>query len=453
MLRPLRSVVPSLRRASLSVSFVPTANVYEHEAEIFAQKEAELAVPDPPDMSDIPSLYTDMVNPEDVQDLFMQPNFQDLVVTSLAPNCPISGSPGYKLLSNSEIRDGNLRFARVADQWFHRFNKSIGTLEPLNETDFPLKYLVLVKQNRYKYPVDESVLESPESIANYLENTPSEQESEEMRPLIRLLYAKGTHLNWVYEYLLDHLEEITPDLALQILPIFLSVSSQTPTDLEARFLAGLLSRTPPSTYESLLIAPTEADKWARACATAGEITTARNLLSGLVRRRKAPLLKTFDVFIGSYGRMAQSQEYSREKVYGDLSPLKAVFFHHGITSVLLPFALEVVDNLYDLHNLIKLVHALSADLLGKFSVEIMARLHHIQREQKTSPIILCVQSTNLANLVITGGSLPPAMLPKFQQYLGDAGVQADLGQFLEMGAETTAPLDEEVQEPNVAVTV
>lgn len=394
-----RRISPS---RSKSVSFAPTSSLYDFETQLLSHEEDEAAIPDPPSFTQTPKLFSDMVRPSDVCDLVMRPTFTDVVVTALAKNCSVAANDTYAVVSRSSIRGTDLRFANVAASWLDEVNHNILDLAPLPKDDRVLTYNNGPKSklvaNQFSPEVTESY-ESLELFYKFFVDTPEKNVTIETVTQYLLTQVNDHHYQWVVEYLTQNVDMLNPfvlnDFVAVLLQDLVASASVEKVELFDTFLNESLLKASPQLLEEL--PPATLDQLAYITASSSNLQTANKALALLCQNyRLVAAPATFDLFVARYSKLANQQNFSREQVLRDLSPLKPVFFHYGLSPNSLKLLLHhVVDSVFELSHLVQLVREKSPRLFAQFGGDLLDRLDQLQRKTGHSELVKRVQRANL----------------------------------------------------------
>lgn len=428
--RPLRQsgsvVTVATRCASLSFSFIPTGSIHDFELELFSHQENESAIPDPPDFSNHPRLYSDIVSPADVCDLVLRPTFEDVAVTSLATGCPVSGKPTYQVVSTSSISNTNLLFAGVASSWLSQLSLEIYDLSALPKNDHTLSYANQSKSKLIANQFNQQVLESYENIEsfyNFFVNMP--ESTITIEDVTRhLLEHSGTEsYKLVTQYLAKNVHLLNPFVLNEFVAILLEDLSASPSVEKVELFDSFVNDSLVASVPNLLqdLPPSTLDQLAYITASASSLKTSAKALTLLCRNhRLAPALPTFELYMSRYCKLATQQQFSKEQVLRDLAPMKPIIFHYGLTPSSLKLILATVaDNSYDLSHIVRLVQDRNATLLNDHGSEIMNKLREIQTTSSDSPMIKAVQAANLARAIITSTLASPQLEKEVSNILSE----------------------------------
>lgn len=417
------------RHSSLPVSFIPTGSIHDFESELLSKQENESAIPDPPEFSNSKKLYSDIVRPTDVCDLVLRPAFEDVVVTSLATNCPLSGKDSYSVVSASSITSTKLLFANLAASWLDQLNLDILDLSSLPLSEHGLKYNNSAKSKLIANQYSPQVVESYENLENFYKffiDYPDNTITIENVTQQILSECGAAHYKLIIQYLTRNVHSLNPfainDFVAILLDDLVSSASVEKVELFDSFLNESLVVSVPLLLEDL--PPSTLDCLAYITASSSDLYTARKTLMLLCRNyRIAPAKATFDLYMARYSKLAIQQEFTKDQILRDLSLLKPIIFHYGLTPNSFKLILTlVVDNTYDLSHLVKLVKETSGHLLGAHSLEILNKLRDIQESTTDSTMVKAVQATNLAREIVSFGSPSPQVQMEVTRFLSEFGV-------------------------------
>lgn len=395
-----------------SFSFTPNSDIFNLEDHERLQKMNEAAVPSKPDLSLVAPLYTEMTYPKDVLDLFFRPTFEDIAVTCLAKDSQLLGDSSYSLKSKSPVSQTKFLFAQLTTEWLDQINAQIYPLSEIlsNASDLTYKstareeaireqFVILVLQNYDNLDAFYQQFLASESgndvtLENITQFLLSKVETAEQYLLVMKFLANNTHL----------INTLTSkDFIAYILDDLLRSTSVEKVDGFSLFLSEHMIEFQPNVLDEL--APKTLNNLAYVTSASSDLSTAIKTMSLLVKHHQtSPLKATFDLFISRYCKLAQGQNFSKDKILEDLACLKVVFFHRGLDSNSLKLFLnKLVDNVHDLWHCIALTRAKSPELLSEFAADIVGKLQSVQNGSQTSNIVKRVQLMQLVKTLYQSG--------------------------------------------------
>lgn len=407
--------LPRLRlhaRLAHSLSFTPTGSIDQFEVQR-SPEEINAAIPDPPDLSSSKRLYQDIVRPSDVCDLVIQPAFEDVAVTSLAAGCPLSGKDSYEVVSKSSVSSSRLLFANMASSWLDQLGLDIFELSALPQADSTLTYTNSSKSKLIANQFSEQVMQLHETIEeffNFFIDTPSSTITIESITQYLLSQASVADYKLIIHYLTKNAHLLNPfvmnDFVAVVLEDLYASSSVEKVELFDSFLNDSLVVSVPHLLEEL--PPATLDRLAYITASSSDLSTSNRALTLLCRNyRLAPAQKTYELYLARYSKLAANQQFSKRQVLRDLSSLKPIVFHYGLTPASLRLLVSRMDNTYELSHLVTLVRNTTPKLLGEHGVEILQQLREIQRATQVSDVVANVQATNLGHQIVEFGAPSP----------------------------------------------
>lgn len=427
---PRGGLISGLRflRSSHSLSFTPTGSLGHFELER-SPEEINDAIPNPPDLSLTKRLYEDIVRPSDVCDLLIRPAFEDVAVTSLALGCPLSGKDGYQVVSKSSVGGSKLLFANLASSWLNKLNLDIFELSELPQSDSTLTYTHSSKNKLIANQFSDDVLQQYDSLENFYTffiDTPNSNITIETITQFLLTKASVDGYTMIIQYLTKNAHLLNPfvmnDFVAILLDDLFASASVEKVEIFDTFLNTTLVVSVPQLLEDL--PPVTLDRLAYITAASSDLSTSNKALTLLCRNyRVAPAQKTFELYMARYTKLATQQQFTKNQILRDISSLKSIVFHYGMTTSLLKLVLSnVVDNTYDLSHLVKLVKDTTPQLLGEHGLEIMHKLREIQKATEVSELVASVQATNLGHQIVEyGGASPKVKLELMEMLTGKNG--------------------------------
>lgn len=406
-----------------SFSFIPTANVSEFESLERTSRENDAAVPPRPDFSHRQRIYNDIVSPKDVCDVVLKPAFEDVLVTSLARNSPVSGNLKYQLVTKGSVKSTNLMFAKLTAEWMADLNKQNPELKEY-EAPQTMSYKNTAKEKTVAEKYTAHVLSDYASVHQFYLEFDSDISIEN---ITLFLLTKSDSVQ-TYKHIMKHVganvHMLSPFALGDFLGVLLddlnSANSFEKVDVFDTFFNGSLLATYNDALRGLSV-PT-LDKLAYVLSSLLDLSTARDILAILVEiHRLAPRRATFELFTSRYSKAVGSK--TKEEILVDLAPLKPIFFHHGLDSTSFRLLLSrTIDNVYDLSHFVKLVASTSPHLLQEHGLELVERLAQVQ---EGSNLIKAVQIRQLhKTLADNGCSISGETKARLDHMYGELGVQS-----------------------------
>lgn len=342
-----------------------------------------------------------MVRPSDVCDLVVKPDVNDAIITSLAKECPISGSDNYKIVSRSLISDKKLNFANLAIQWLEELDLNIFQLSPLPRDDHMLSYSNTTKSKLVANQFSPKVVENFDNLNEFYKffvDMPENNITIEIVTQYLLTQTDTSQYKMVMEYLTQNAELLNPfvlnDFVAVLLRDLMSSSSVEKVEMFDAFLNECLLNVYPQLLEE--VPPVTLDQLAYITASLSNLQTANKALTLLCQNyRLAAAPATFNLYMTRYNKLAALQNFTREQILLDLSNLKPVLFHYKLSLVSTKLILhQVVDSPYELSHLVKFMRETPA-LLAQFGEELEKKLEEVQEKSGDSELVRKVQLANL----------------------------------------------------------
>lgn len=405
---------------SPSISFVPTAKVPEYESLKRKLQENEAAVPDRPQF-DREKLFVDMVKPQDVCDLVLNPAFEDILITSLAKKSPVSGHADYKLTLRSDVKGSTLLFANLVVEWMKQLQEQNPTLKAPANFDQGIKFASAPHAAGIIEKYNGTSLDSYTKIEQFYNELASQASIEDVTLFLLENIKTSEEYGHISSYLQANVHRLGAfslgEFVGELLDDILQVNLLMKAEYFERFFVELAASYP-DLLESLDV-PT-LDKLACVLSSLGSLATSKDILLILVTKHKtAPSRATFDLFISRYMKAAEAK--SKQDILLDLGLLKPIFFYHGLDANSFRFLLTyAIDNIYDLSHFVKLVKSTSAHLLPTHGVELLRKAHAVQASSE-SALVRAVQITQLAKTV-AGDEPNGDVTAVLSQILTDLGI-------------------------------
>lgn len=398
-----------LQKRFNSFSFIPNSDVFAYEEKKLSREIDDSVLPKMPDVSLIPKLYTDMVDPRDVVDLFIRPKFEDVVVTALAKDSPLFGDPTYSLLSRSHVNGSKFLFASLTTEWMDIFRSGIKQLSEITPEKTILSYNSKSREATIHEQFHSLVLHDYTSLSSFYEKLLANDDITLENVTHFLLHHIQTLQDYqlIMKYLSNNIHAIntfaSKDFVTVLLDDLLRSISVERVDVFSELFTNYLLAFQPNLLKEL--SPTTLDRLAYVMSASSDLSTAIEAMVTLINvHENAPLKPTFELFMSRYCKLAYSQDYSKSQILNDLGNLKSIFFHRGLdTNAFKLFLNAAVNNVHDLSHLLSLVEEKSPGLLNDHAPAIFERLQSIHQEDHSSKLIKAVQVTQLAKIMINNG--------------------------------------------------
>lgn len=389
-------------------------------------------VPTKPEFAPELKIFKEIVRPNDVCNPFLLPDFNDVVITALAKDCPISGKPGYSVTSKSQITDTKLVFADTVIEWMDDIIKDIPLLLPIPDSSLEMRYSETdrdqslnklytdnvwgeetVKVERHNGFIEElsqidrffekAALQgiSHERAAAYLLSrarddkefkTLMENIQSDDSLLVFSTYFASKAVENVFNNYSTERGHIFRDFFIKRLKYFASKSQDT---------AELVNDAAVLELEPLVL-----DKLvyiiSSASTSAEHLIISKTALFSLTHKyRYAPLLLLFKLFLSSYCKFTT---IPKDQILEELTALKACFVSVPIPDDFFTFYLKnAIDSTYDLSHFLKVVSRNSPDTVTNNARKIFARLKKIQAEEEISDLIARIQLAQVGKLLLDAG--------------------------------------------------
>lgn len=400
-IRPYGLFKLSFIRSYTKFSFIPNPQMAPHETEILDSK-----VPDMPDVSKGPRLYTDMIRPDDVCDLVLRPNFNDIIITALADGAPFTGDPKYKLTSKSTVSGSKFLFANITARWIDDFNELLPNLQPIPEQKMLASFMTETKRLVLDKKFTPEVISSSGDLQIFIEAVKLDVGLEST---VEYLLSQPLVISNISKYalIMDYLTHNVGSLSRQNLPDFVDylirdaescATSEKASIIDLFVTDSVLTLFPDVIKE---LSPSAVNSLAGFALHDHNTEAAKLFFKSLIDTHKmAPLKETFKHFISIYSSIARQKEKNKERILKDLTCLKPIMFHYGLDANSFELLLSrVIDNSYDLAQFVRLA-LLSPELLGDYAEHILLRLHHIHKQSGQSQIAKAVETTQFVRLLL-----------------------------------------------------
>lgn len=399
-----RALPRAFRGLSLASNpFTPNSDYSYFQLDKQTLEDDIVAVPPPPRPQPEQSLYSDIVKPQDTCDLFFKPDINDIVVTSLAKSCAIHGDSLYKVVSKSTVDDSNFIFANIAIRWMNDFKAGIYPLADVSDRKPTLSYTNVAQETLMRKMFNDNVVASAPAMSSFFTQATEQKISLDSATKFLLPRLKSaTEYGLLIDHLNSHYLELNPRMSKDLLSLMLDdlASSATLervekfeeffTDKVMLLKPNLLTELDPSTLAQLAYVTT----------FSSTLSTSSQALSIMVQTHKAaPPKAVYELFMSRYRKFAMKEEYSRETILKDLSPLKSIMHHYGVSLGSFDFLMKyTVEDLRDLSNFVKFAKQTSRDVLSQREKDVMAKLVSLQLKQDISSVLRELQQSQISRL-------------------------------------------------------
>lgn len=418
------------RRHSSNFSFVPTPEMKHRPSE-----EVEASVPDMPDVSKGPRLYSEMIRPENVCDVLLRPSFNDIIITALADGASFTGDKNYKLTSKTSINSSQFLFANIATKWIDDFNSLLIELQEIPKNKFPLTFLSGSKTEAMNEKFDPKSVNSLHEVEAFVRSVMPEYSLESVIEFLLTSKAFSSDVA-KYSLVIEYLTHNVSSLSRQQLPDFLDCitrnAEQSSVREKATQVDSFVSDSILSVYPDVLneLNPETLDRLAAFATYTQDLEAAKKALTILAHEHKlAPRKDTFKQFIAVYSKSARQNELTKEQILKDLTCIKPIFFYYGLDADSFELLLSrVINNSYDLAQFVRLaLIENSAELLSEYAEHILLRLHHIHKSSSRPRIVKAVETTQFVRLLIHdyGVNMSERLKAVLQMMSQEYGVQFD----------------------------
>lgn len=423
-----------IRRSSLFFTPRTQINTGFSDADgSFAEKTlASENVPTKPEFAPELKIFKEIVRPDDVCNPFLLPSFNDVVISALAKDSPISGKRDYSITSKSSISDTKLMFADTVIEWMDDIVQNIPVLLSIPDSSLVMRYAETDRDLSLNKLFSEDVW-SKKTVQIERPNGSVEKLSA-MNIFFEKAAQQGVSFERAAAYLLSRARD-DKDFKFLIqniqsndnLLVFLSYfASKLTEDVFNNFSAergqifkeyfmNRLKYYAPDTQDTselvknaavLELEPLVLDKLvytiSSVSTSADHLAISKAALLTLMRQYKyAPLLLLFKMFLSSYCKYSS---VPRDQIIEELTPLKGCFISVPIPEDFVIFYLKnVIDSTYDLSHFLKVVSKNSPNTIKNCAKEIIERLRKIQAEEEVSDLLARVQLVEVGKLLLDAG--------------------------------------------------
>lgn len=418
------------------LQFTPNEVMHNIDSSKLTQAEIDRVIPKRPDYSHLPKYHHEMLSPEYIADIVVRPTFNDVVVTALAKDSPFSGNPSYRFVSQTSSfseQTVSLHFANMVAKWVDVFNDQIMPLSSLGEEqaleftnaertaviegallqfqaernlyDENTLWAFFAKFGVFKAKKDLDLTDrkkvSFDNIAEHLFRTT--EVAEDIRNFKALLAFVEKHIGLCTN---DGLERILTTLIKHLHGSRDQNASQLHA-FDAFFNHAVVEVYP---HISSKLSPHVLDRLAQIFTSSSNLKEANAILVILSKQKKtAPSKDTFESYLAEYAKLVDTsspKKYRKEKILQELHKLKPVFFHHGLNNNSFHLLLDhVIDNVYDLDQLLRLVEATghSKIIFSDNGPAILSKLRDLQNDSSDSQLVKSLQLTQLVRKIADGG--------------------------------------------------
>ncbi|CAK7895166.1 hypothetical protein CAAN1_02S06898 [[Candida] anglica] len=426
--------------AKSALSFIPNDDQYKFDFEKLTPEENRASIQRMPKLENLPKYHNEILSPEFVADLVVDPNFNDVFVTSLAYQKPFSGDQTYKVVSknyqgnssdnkvSSEVV--NLYFENLTCRWIDTFKDQIYTLSDLSELEEPMTYSSRTIEDQISSAIDKFQQKNPQSM--YPQNTDDlnaffqslkifENNSKKMAGILHHSeVANLVTFEHVVSYLFNKIDDTDGFVSLvsfvqenldmytqeglkqtmdQVVTALDKSNSQERRVVFSKFVSEYVLQSNPQILSGL--STNILDKLANIFFVSSNYVQGKEVLNLLILdHRTAPSRETFYSLLAATESnliSIKDKEAKREQVLKDLAPFKSIIFHRGLEDLSLKIILDnAITNSFELHHLIKLAESTpqGRKLLSKYQTDLILGLKEI-----TSDSLPQVRSLELAQLL------------------------------------------------------
>ncbi|CAK9440207.1 uncharacterized protein LODBEIA_P43070 [Lodderomyces beijingensis] len=369
-------------------TFTPNQGGHVFEEEMLTPEEQYAAVPDRPDFSSVQRIHKDIINPEEVADLFTTLNANDVLVTSLSNCQQLYGDRTFPIASKlrESVEPPVFPYASILRPWQAIYNKQVKTLtdlEPATQSPNPppaksrqealfekgdLTLDQFFKQTRAinnsqnllnkgtRLSSTESVFTVEQASAIVLRNAKNASDLVEflqfITPTIGLFFPRG--LERMLVQACDSCEKLGSG-SFAIADLVRAIERANPR---------LVSNMSPRTLDSISFCAADADN-----------DLSVSLLKKMVTKGYCPEDRTLDKVAANY---RQSSPVQTKK---DLYFLKSVIFHREPTFKLFQLLLSSIGNINELNKYITLLSKRYPDTLALYQLDLFQKMMELSSER------------------------------------------------------------------------
>lgn len=368
--------------------FTPNSGDYTYQEDRNADIDNIEAIPPRPTFSEdeVKRYHHEILSPENIADLVIDPGVKTLVTTILAKDCPFTGNESYKVTPlDPSVKPSPLRlyYSAIAREWIKQF-RSLYTyrLKPLEAASTQLKYenqitsqIIDAKIMKYESQSGNLCLNS-ESLAQFFDgcNIHKELEPEDTKRGItfeavslHILNSEDVHQNSenlavLLGFLSDRIDSFTYEGLKRFEECLVDLLYDSKVGI-AKLKIGSVSKfisQADSLYENLSssLSPISLEKLAYIYVLSSKVDMALKLLSTIVGKyRMIPKNETLDSFFSEYERslLQEGKEERKAKVLRDLHVFKPIFFQEGLSSISFMLLIKnTITTNYDLEQFLSL---------------------------------------------------------------------------------------------------
>lgn len=446
--------------------FVPDENQYLFDGERLSPEENLAAIPKRPEVKTT-KYHKEMLSPEFIADLVINPNFNDTFITSLTRNCRFLGDETYKVIPKEEEglpETVDLLFANMTSKYMEVFNGQIKHLVPLPPNDLmftlsrSLESAIEQKVGNFKTTHDNDIysLETLNELGNYLgafRNT-RQVATGEINPSlypdlittenfsIYLLHDQtftDDNFNSVISFIEANLSIFTIEGLRRILETLITVMSKdsvTPYHLQVccKFIVEQIFPN----FNSLIVHLHSymLNELATLLARDGNINESSRLITILINDRStAASSKAVDNLLIAFDNESQKSTLKPDFLR-QFSGLKSYFYHYGFTVTSARIVLKYgIDSVVELDHFLRLLlKPQNNDALVAIHGDIINTLLSIhENDQKLDQIKILELSQLLSAMIKKGLIISKPTLRTIKEYylqLGDENNAKYIGKLL-----------------------
>lgn len=376
------------------------------------------AILDRPDYSHINKRKTAVVRPVNINEVYLNPRFEDLLETALSKGCSIAADPNYRAVCRGEVSGTKFMNAEKAIAWMEILKDRIQDLKEVTPPNLDVLTSGASDEVISKHLTDDALTTtaSTEAFFDAFKFDSSASPPLLAEIVILLLGKNEIAFNFVkYGNLVDYLSQNWDEvIALQWNPLLylLLKDINESQSLEKRQIFAdrvynVLMQKNPIFAET--VHPYILDRVALFSLESNAIDHTIEIMTYLANLLYlSPTAELFKLFISSYLRKVQTEKLNKETILSDLGPLKNLFFHYGLDPNSFELLLSnAIDHSYDLSHLLRL--ALREDtiyLLAEYAEQVILRLNHINKIRNESAIVKAVHLNLLVRFLFHENKLP-----------------------------------------------
>lgn len=438
MLRTARQLGCRGRRFQSSkplILFIPNEDVYHFEGERLTPEQNKAAIPKRPRFDDVPKIHHDMLSPEYVADLVVNPRAKDVIVTSLATNSPFSGESSYKVVPKDAKQSPatvNLLFSDISRKYAEVFQEQIIQLQalpqksPLPTLSNSVANMIHDEIQNYQQAKKVENIFTIETLTDFCEASKAFENTRKLSSgetdvssvnssmtlenfciynVMNLSVSQGQEFRNLMTFINENISLLTVQGLRRLVETLIDKLSTESRSEIIDVSCTLILDEMFNNYSSMLyhLDPTHLDRLAGILAIHGNIKHSLDILTALIETRKlAPSSTSTVEFLRAY--VGANENVDPAQFIRDTTVLKSVFFSRKVTIQEAEIILDHgIRNTFEVENFVRLLSQDSNNLLLALGNQIISKMAKLQEYGEDSNILKTTRLVQLFNALKSKG--------------------------------------------------